>query len=916
MKQKTKQDQSLERETEKKIRESERRLTTLMSNLPGMSYRCRNDRNWTMEFVSEGCQQLTGYNPEDLIENKRIPYNEIIHPEDRDYIWNTWQQVLQTNKTFKDEYRIITKDGSLKWVWEQGRGVFSENGDLLALEGFITDITDRKRAEAELHDSRRIIESILNTIPVRVFWKDLNGFYLGCNKPFALDAGVSSPDNIIGKDDYQMGWLDQAELYRADDRAVIESGQARIGYEEPQTTPDGKQRWLRTSKIPLRNSENEIVGVLGTYEDITEQKQSEELLRRSESLFRTVLEESRDGMRLTNEEGIVLKVNKAFCRLVEMKREDIEGKPLSVIYEKERGEYILQRHQERFTTKTVAPHYQKELTLRNGKKVWFEVSNSYFEHNDQKPLLLSVFRDITTRVHSERALRESEVKYRTLFEESKDAIYISTPEGKLHDINPAGVEMFGYSSREEMQALDIVHDLYYNPEDRDVFIRLLNQNGYVKNFELVLKRKDGSSIIVLETATSVHDKSGTPLAYRGILRDITQQRMLEEQLRHVQKMESIGTLAGGIAHDFNNILSIIVGHASLLKMHKSNPDRLTRGVETILKATQRGASLVQQLLTFARKSDITYEPVRINDIITEIAQLLHETLPKKIEVKINLEQNIPSMVADVTQIHQVLLNLALNARDAMPKGGVLSITSTIIPGNTVRSKILKSFAPEYILVRVTDTGTGMDEWTKQRVFDPFFTTKRPGKGTGLGLALVYSIIESYNGFVDVESEPGIGTTFSIYLPVPQTEVTLTDISTRTEIEDPGGSETILIIEDEEMLLDSLKSTLLERGYSVVTARDGEEGVQMYSLRARDLFGNGIDVVISDLGLPKLSGDEVFKKIRSINPEAKIILASGFIDPTVKMELKKAGLKYFVQKPYSPDKVIQTIRQILDDDNGD
>lgn len=634
-------DQTKERENERKVRESERRLSTLMANLPGISYRCQNDRNWTMEFLSEGCRRLTGYNAEDLIGNNRIAYNDIIHPDDREYLWDTWQRVLQTNKTFEGEYRIITKGGIVKWVWEQGHGVFSNNGELVALEGFITDITGKKQADEALRRTQQMLDIILNAIPVRVFWKDRNGKYLGCNKPFALDAGLSSPKNIIGKNDYQMGWIDQAELYRADDRAVIESGNSRIGYEEPQTAPDGSLRWLRTSKIPLRNVDGKIIGVLGTYEDITEQKKAE------------------------------------------------------------------------------------------------------------------------------NALRESEQKFRTLFEESKDTIYITTPEGKILDINSAGLEMLGFTSKEEIEAIDIANDLYWSPEDREEYIRTLNENGYVKNYEIALKRKDGVKISVLATATIMRDETDVPVVYRGILRDVTQQRILEEQLRNVQKMESIGTLAGGIAHDFNNILGIIVGHAGLIQMNLFDVDRINQSIDAIETASDRGAALIQQLLTFARKTDVIYDSIQINDAINEIAQLLHETIPKNIEIKVELDDTIPLITADITQIHQVLLNLTLNARDAMPDGGVLSISSRVVPVKKIRSKLIHATAQQYINVTIADTGTGIDEQTKQRIFDPFFTTKEPGKGSGLGLALVYSIIENYKGIIEVESEPGCGAKFIIYLPVRQ-----------------------------------------------------------------------------------------------------------------------------------------------------
>lgn len=895
-------------------RESERRLKTLLSHLPGMSYRCKNDSNWTMIFVSEGCNDLTGYKSEEIINNSRISYGQIIHPEYRDIIRVNCRTAIQSKQSFKVEYKIITRTGEVKWVREQGEGIFTDEGTLVAVEGYIIDINSQKLTEQALVESKQMIESILNTIPVRVFWKDRKGFYLGCNKSFALDAGLSSPSDIIGKDDYQMGWLEQADRYRRDDYQVMQTGVPKIGYEEPQTSPVGTRRVLRTSKVPLRNSVGEIIGVLGTYEDITKLKKSEESLRRSELLFRTVWEKTLDGMRLTDENGIVIKVNDAFCDMMDIARKDIEGKLLSVLYPEERSDHILQRHRQRFRAQTIDAHIEKEVILRNRNKIWFEVSHSFFMDHGHKPLLLGVFRDITARINADKALRESEEKFRSLFEESKDIVYISTPAGTLLDINPAGLEVFGYDSKEEMQHLNITEDLYWNPRDRGKKIHELNRNGFIKDYEIELKHKNGNRILALETATLVRDESGNPVAYRGIIRDITRQRAFEEQLRNIHKMESIGTLAGGIAHDFNNILGIIVGHASLMEMNISSPDKLASSIDAILKASDRGASLVQKLLTFARKTDVVYESMNVNYVIEELTQLLEQTLPKKIRIKSDLKQNIPPIFADVTQIHQVLLNLALNARDAMPDGGTMSIMTGVLPVEKIRHRLIKETSPEYIFVKFSDTGIGMDESTIQRIFDPFFTTKDPGKGSGLGLALVYSIIESNDGIIEVDSAPGAGTTFTLYLPTrmstsqPDAEISV-DVSSLSQ-----GKERILIIEDEELLLQSLKTTLIDRGYFVLTASDGEKGLDLYSFYLNDLFGNKIDLVISDIGLPKLSGEEVAKRIKSLDPRANVILASGFIDPEIKANLRKEGIVDFIQKPYSPDEVHRVIRKMLEKNN--
>ena len=395
-------------------------------------------------------------------------------------------------------------------------------------------------------------------------------------------------------------------------------------------------------------------------------------------------------------------------------------------------------------------------------------------------------------------------------------------------------------------------------------------------------------------------------SYVVSLKDITAQKILEEQLRQAQKLESLGTLASGIAHDFNNILGIIMGHSFLLERLKSDPVKLSQSIGAIEKATQRGAALVKQLLTFARKTEAVFESVLVNHIIEEVVKLLQETFSKTISVRSDLKRDLPIIAADTNQIHQVVINLCVNARDAMPMGGTLSITTTTVERETLMSKFAGAAAREYILLQVSDTGTGMDEATKQRIFEPFFTTKDVGKGTGLGLALVHGIVENHHGFIDVATEPGKGTTFSIYLPVEERPIESHGTSKKAMEDVPGGTETILLIEDEEMLGELARAFLVSKGYTVLTARDGEEGVEVFSRHQKE-----ISVVVTDMGLPKLGGEEVLKRIRGIDPKAKVILASGFIDPETKSEMYKAGAKRFIQKPYSHDEVLQAIRQVID-----
>jgi PAS domain S-box-containing protein len=521
-------------------------------------------------------------------------------------------------------------------------------------------------------------------------------------------------------------------------------------------------------------------------------------------------------------------------------------------------------------------------------------------------------RDITKRRRAEDLLKFSEEKYRTLFEESQDGIFLSTPDGKLVDVNPAGVEMLGYSSKEELLKVDIAKDLYFNPDDREEYKRNLMRQGYVIDFEFTIKRKDGSKRIVLESASSVRDNVGNIVAYRGFVRDITERKKLEDQFRQSQKMEGIGTLAGGIAHDFNNLLGIILGYTTLIESGSLDPEKYAQSLDTIKKAVDRGAGLVRQLLTFARKADPSFESVNINETVSELGKMLQQTFPKTLNIIMDLHEEMPSIVADTTQVHQALLNLCVNARDAMTESagslatGTLSISTGFVGGASIRQKFSAAVANEYVIVRVGDTGVGMDDATRSRIFEPFFTTKERGKGTGLGLAVVYGVINSHHGFIDVESEKGKGTTFILYFPV-QSRTIITSVNPASpKVEEANGKETILLVEDEEMLLDLLKSLLEEQGYHVLTAKDGLEGLETYKSHKET-----VALVLSDMGLPKMGGWDMFQKMREVNPKVLAILASGYFDPTLKLDMLKAGAKDFIQKPYVSNEILARIREILD-----
>jgi signal transduction histidine kinase/ActR/RegA family two-component response regulator len=396
----------------------------------------------------------------------------------------------------------------------------------------------------------------------------------------------------------------------------------------------------------------------------------------------------------------------------------------------------------------------------------------------------------------------------------------------------------------------------------------------------------------------------------ALLRNIEEQKKLEEQLRHAQKMESIGRLAGGIAHEFNNILNIIQGYASLIRLEPSADRVMDESLKIIDQQIKRAVSLVRQLLTVARRTATHLEPVYANDLVLAISELVKQSFPKTIEVALNLDPGLPPVMADSNQLSQAILNICVNARDAMPVGGKLTVRTEKIDENKLRALHLESSAESYVSFVISDTGMGMDGEVRARIFEPFFTTKGVGEGTGLGLAIVYGIVKEHNGFMEVESAPGLGSTFRIYLPVPRSEgksavnELLTEESASRKY--ASGRGTVLVVEDEEAMVHLLKEALSQAGYQTLTAMNGEEAVDLYHQHTAE-----IDIVVLDLGLPKVSGFDVIHKLMEQSPSVSIIITTGYLQPDLKPELFQAGVKDCIYKPYVVDDLVEKVGFLIE-----
>ncbi len=904
--------------------------------------------------------ELLGYTQEEV--SNLLIYDFIAH--DRESIDNYIDVILKTGAKDIGHRRWRRKDGTLLDMLVTATCIRQHGEDLISVVAI--DITELKRTEEALRESELRHSVFIQQSSVGIYCFEHKqpipvnlpedeqieqifqfSYLAECNDAFAKMYGARSADELIGR---LVGeFLDRSDPQNVQMlRNFIRSGYRITNAVSREFDLEGKVRYFLNNFVGIIEN-GFFLRTWGTQHDITEQKRAEEALQREAMLNASLVE-------VTKAINQTLDLNSLLDLIMEKVLELTNSWHGGLfLFDEKEGVLRLQ------ASRGIAPEIAQSLTFKIGESIagWVaETGQGVLIHDVENhprfkkipqperfssmitvPLIVrgKVFGTLgIDRLEGEEPLTETEfriaqsfaelaslaiqnsqlfeeVKTRkeyleTILESSQDLIFTVKKDGTFGYANKRLKEILGYQF-EEIQGR---HFLEFIPPHLHQFMMKKweeLQQGIGGVYDTQVIKADGS---IADCRVS-HSKLTGRDEYLCILRDITElkraeeeKRKLQEHLFQIQKMESIGTLASGIAHDFNNILGIIMGQAFLIEYFKNDPNKIASGLEAIKKATQRGAALVNQILTFARKTEFRFQTVQINDLISEVVKLMHETFPKTIVVSTDLQSDLPVIWADATQIHQVLLNLCVNARDAMPSGGTISITTRLVSGESLSKKYPRATAQNYIELQVRDTGVGMDSKTLERIFEPFFTTKAPGKGTGLGLSVALGIVEGHNGIIDVESQPGKGTTFFVYLPVK--ESTALEISPQEKVGEQirGGTETILVVEDEEMLREFLKELLVSNGYTVFTAQDGEEALQLYRRHQ-----NEIDVVLIDLGLPKMGGDELFKHLRELNPNVKVIIASGFIDPKIKEEMNKAGVKHIIQKPYLVNEVLQRIRDVVE-----
>ncbi|MFA6468453.1 MAG: PAS domain S-box protein [Bacteroidota bacterium] len=952
-------------------------------------------------------------------------------------------------------YKLVRFDGTIFWGELTSSTMSDEQGAVKNIMVMFRDVTEQKRAEQVQDAVYKISEEAQTAIRLDDLYSSIHRI---------ISELMPAQNFFIAMYDREKYVIDFP--YNRDEKdgdwSPIQPGKSMTGYvlrtgKPLLATPEVFDELCRTGEVelygtrgvdwmgvPLKTIRNETIGVMAiqTYQDTIrltetdmnvlvfvstqvanaiERKKTEQILRESEHSYVGLFNSVADAIYIQQSNGQFIDVNNGAERMYGYSRKEFVGKTPEFLSAPGKNDLpkIMALVEKTFATGD-PQHFEFWGKRKNGEVFPKDVVTNKGKYFGQD-VIITTARDVTERKRAERALEMSELRYGKLIESLLDGVYKSTHDGRFVDVNPALVSMLGYPSKEELMAVDIKKDLYFDEADRDnVTIQEMEEKIGVYR----MKKKDGSEVWVEDHGRYIYDEAGNILYHEGILRDVTERRRAEEELKiaatvykavgeaivvtdasnkivdinpaftkltgyskeeaigntpsmmksgkmdlqfyeemwrslkktgmwqgeiinrrkngelfdewlsistihdaqgevfqyvglfsditeqkrmqvqllQSQKLESLGTLAGGIAHDFNNLLAMLLGNAELLKKHLVNDDKLKRYVDQIIDVSHRGVSISKQLLFFSRQSELNLQPISLSHIIEDVKNMLQHFIPKTISVMTDIDVVNGIIDGDAGHLHQIILNLCLNAKDAMGEHGSITIRERMADPAVIREKFSFEAQRPFVSISVTDTGTGIDEEHMGKIFDPFFTTKEKGKGTGLGLSIVNGLVRSHHGFIDVETHKGIGTTFTLYFP---TSNSLSEELIAADQEESIAGKTILVVDDEEVLRDALKENLEHAGCVVLTAPDGFAALDIYRTH-----GRVIDLIISDLGMPNMSGEEMFDRLKKVNPEVKVIISSGYLDRSIRSQMIAAGIKEVINKPYKFSEINTVIAAVI------
>ncbi|MBI5475665.1 MAG: PAS domain S-box protein [Ignavibacteriales bacterium] len=884
------------KQTEIALINNEKRLQTIIETEPECVKIVAPDGE-LLDMNRAGIKMLEASSLESVQKHKLINF---ILPEYRPAFINLHKRVISGESGIL-EFEVEGLNGTRRWLETHAAPILDSQGKPISLLGVTRDITERKNAEKALLISEEKMRSIFRVAPTGIGVVS-NRILMEINPQVCAMTGYSR-EELIGKN---------ARILYPNEEEYEFVG--KIKYEQIAEKGSGivETRWSKKDGtiINIILASTPIIaddlskGVIFTALDITERKLVDQTLMQ----LRSAVETSGEVIIMTDRDGIITYINPEFTRLYGYQKNEVIGKVTPRILKS--GTMDSSAYQSFWQTILAKQTVKGELVNRtkDGQLIYIEgTTNPILDEHGNLSGFLAIQRNISERKHAENALHESEKKFKDIVEWAPLGIYQSTPAGQFLTANLSLASMLGYPSVEELMKINI-KDCYYNSDERENIINKYthSESGEITNLEILWKKKNGSPISILLSAHALKDSEGKIIYYEGFVHDITEKKSLEAQFLRTQRMESLGTLAGGIAHDLNNVLSPILLAIDILKAN-SKDEKSQKVLSTLELNAIRGRDIIKQVLTFARGSKVgTHSPIHIKHLIKETVSMVHETFPKNIQVSSDIPKDLWLLSADATQLNQVLMNLCVNARDAMPKGGMLEISvNNFVADKQFVQMELQAHEGTYIILTVRDSGEGIPINIIDKVFDPFFTTKEIGKGTGLGLSTTHTIVKDHGGFINIKSEMGKGTIFNIYLPaIKEAPV---EIPRQNHLVRPqGNGEGILIVDDEVSVLDVLKETLELYNYRVYIAKDGIEGMAVYAQNK-----NYIDLAILDLVMPVMNGAELFQALRKFNSNLPIITMSGDRMYPSEFSSNLVGVNAHIQKPFTSELLLTSLRKVLD-----
>jgi len=899
------------KQTEQALRESRDQIRLIADNLPFAISYLDGERRY--RFVNRTVEKWFSRPAEEILGHT---IGEVLGQEAHEAVTPHVAAALN-GKEQQYERVIAYPDGKTRTVELTYVPDLDESETVRGCFAFGQDITERKRAEAKVRELNAQFKVFLDNVPEAISLKDIDGRYLLVNAEFERMVGLSS-EEIHGKTDSEMmPWVaDLSMEIAAHERAVLESGTA-VTQERDSVLRDGSAHSWIVTKFPVLDGNGEVVAIGTTNTDITERRRAEDALKDSEERFHTVLDSLPSPIFLKDIEGRYLFANKAFEERLGLKFEDIAGKTYQeVMFSKSEisRPHLAHEREVRETREAIErelPIRRPDGTTGTGLVVRFPVFGAA---GDLIAVGCSINTDITERKRAEEALRESEARLSKAAEMAKIGYWVwDKIEDKAIYCSEELAKMYGVASGVDLAAVCTSHVAdrkWVHPDDQERFdqaVRTANETKRGFDIEYRIINAAGEVRHLHNIEEPVFDARGEMVRSNGLTQDITEQKRAEEQLSQSQKMEAVGQLTGGVAHDFNNLLGVILGNLELADEDLGNQSPVKPYLASAMRATSRGAELTQRLLAFSRKQALRPQPVEANRLVRDMTDLLRRTLGETIEIETIRDAGLWTCVADPGQLENVVLNLAINARDAMPGGGKLTIEVANARLDDEYAAAQEDVRPgQYVLLAVTDTGTGMSPEVRQHAFEPFYTTKDAGEGSGLGLSMVYGFAKQSEGHVTIYSEVGVGTTVKLYLPRHYGAGEITREKTLAEEMPRAHGETVLVVEDDADLRTLVVVMLESLGYDVIETSTGKGALEILGRSSR------VSLLLTDVVLPGgMSGRQIAEEADRRDPGLPILFMSGYSENAIIHQGRLDANVQLLQKPFRKADIAREVRKALD-----